>query len=146
MLKIESKDKLTPKYNVLVVDDDEAVRHLIECLLGEPEYSIHQAGNGTEAIEILKRVNVDLIILDLLLPGKHGLDICSIIRGIDKFRNIPIMIITAVYTKSRYYHQSREYGADAFVTKPFEVDTFISQVSRLLKTDNSQQMCLLKQN
>ena len=133
------------KYNVLIVDDEASVRHLIECLLKEMEYNTHHASNGKEALEILKKTSVDLIILDLLLPGKHGLNVCSKIREIDKLRNTPILIITAVYTKSKYNYQSREYGANAFMTKPFDNEAFIAQVSRLVETNKVQEICLEKQ-
>ncbi|MGA1790003.1 MAG: response regulator [bacterium] len=132
------------KYNVLIVDDEASVRHLIECLLQEMEYNTHHASNGVEALEILKKTEVDLIILDLLLPGKHGLNVCSKIREIDRLRNTPILIITAVYTKSKYNYQSREYGANAFMTKPFDNEAFIAQVSRLVETNKVQEICLEK--
>ena len=134
------------KYNVLVVDDEASVRHLIDCLLQEMEYNTHHASNGMEALEILKKTNVDLIILDLLLPGKHGLNVCSQIREVDKLKEIPILIITAVYTKSKYNYQSREYGANAFMTKPFDNEAFIAQVSRMVESNNVQQICLEKED
>lgn len=135
-----AKNEPDKQYNVLVVDDEISVRRLIEYLLKEMKYNTHQACNGEEAIEILKKIDVDLIILDILLPGKHGLDICSMIREMDKSRNTPIMIITGVYTKSKYNYQSKEYGANAFMTKPFEVDNFIKEVGRLVKHDNKKQL------
>ena len=140
MKKAIAKNESDKKYNVLVVDDEVSVRRLIEYLLKELKYNTHQACNGEEAIEMLKKIDVDLIILDILLPGKHGLDICTQIREMDKARNTPILIITGVYTKSKYNYQSKEYGANAFMTKPFEVDTFISEVSRLLEQDNKKQL------
>jgi len=144
MEKSTEKKNAEGKYNVLIVDDEASVRHLIECLLQEMEYNTHHACNGAEALEILKKTEVDLIILDLLLPGKHGLNVCSKIREIDKLRNTPILIITAVYTKSKYNYQSREYGANAFMTKPFDNDAFIAQVSRLVETNKVQEICLEK--
>ena len=89
MKKSTVQNKSDKEYNILVVDDETSVRRLIEYLLKELKYNTHQACNGEEAIEILKKIDVDLIILDILLPGKHGLDICSMIREIDKWRNTP---------------------------------------------------------
>jgi len=123
------------QYNVLVVDDEASVRHLIDCLLKEMKYNTHHARTGDEAMEILQKTSVDLIILDLLLPGQHGLNLCSRIREIEKVRNTPILVITAVYTKSKYCYKSKEYGANGFMTKPFDVDAFMSEVSRLMKVD-----------
>ena len=140
MKNTTAKNKPDKQYNVLVVDDEISVRRLIEYLLKEMKYNTHQACNGEEAIEILKKVDVDLIILDILLPGKHGLDICVKIREMEEAKNTPILIITGVYTKSKYNYQSKEYGANAFMTKPFEVDAFISEVSRLIRQDNKKQL------
>ena len=140
MKKTIAKNEPDKQYNVLVVDDEVSVRRLIEYLLKEMKYNTHQACNGEEAIEILKKIDVDLIILDILLPGKHGLDICTMIREMDKSKNTPIMIITGVYTKSKYNYQSKEYGANAFMTKPFEVDNFMKEVNRLVNHDNKKQL------
>ena len=140
MKKAIAKNEPNKQYNVLVVDDEVSVRRLIEYLLKEMKYNTHQACNGEEAIEILKKVDVDLIILDILLPGKHGLDICTMIREMDKSKNIPIMIITGVYTKSKYNYQSKEYGANAFMTKPFEVDKFMIEVDKLVNHDNKKHL------
>ena len=140
MKKEISKNEPDKQYNVLVVDDEISVRRLIEYLLKEMKYNTHQACNGEEAIEILKKVEVDLIILDILLPGKHGLDICSKIREMDKSKNTPILIITGVYTKTKYNYQSKECGANAFMIKPFEVDAFMDKVNKLLNKDNKKQL------
>ena len=139
-----AENKINEKrYNVLIVDDEPPVRRLIDCLLKELEYTTHQASNGDEAIAILKKNdNVDLIIMDLLLPGKHGLDICSKIRAMESFRDIPILVITAVYTKSKYNYQSREYGANAFMTKPFDNDAFLDQVARLIHMNTPEEICV----
>ncbi|MGA1794741.1 MAG: response regulator [bacterium] len=119
-------------YTVLIVDDDPLVREFIEEILKQSNYSTLHACKGDEAISILKSKNVDLVVLDLLLPGRHGFDVCSEIRRIDALKNIPILIITAVYTKRKYSYQLKELGANAFVTKPFEASAFIGEVNRLL--------------
>ncbi|MGA1844857.1 MAG: two-component system response regulator [bacterium] len=125
------------QYDVLVVDDEASVRRLIECLLKEVQYNTHHARSGDEALEILKKTSVDLIILDLLLPGQHGLNLCSKIREIDRVRNTPILVITAVYTKSKYCYKSKECGANGFMTKPFDVDAFMNEVNRLMKIEKA---------
>ncbi|MBN2373160.1 response regulator [bacterium] len=129
-------------YKVLVVDDEDAVRLTIEEILKHLNCNVIHAGNGQEALDIVKTTNLDLIILDLLLPGKHGFSVCSDIRQMDKGRNVPILMITAVYTKMKYCHQAKEYGADAYMTKPFKLEAFINEVKRLLKIEKTQQMAV----
>jgi len=124
-------------YTVLVVDDDSLVREFIEEILKQSNYSTLHACKGDEAISLLKSKDVDLVVLDLLLPGRHGFDVCTEIRKIDAWKDIPILIITAVYTKRKYSYQVKEMGANAFITKPFEANTFIGEVNRLLKAKPS---------
>lgn len=126
------------KYNILVVDDDVLIRCLIDDVLQKLDYNILHACNGEEAIEILETKDIDLIILDLYLPGKNGFEICAEIREMDKWKNIPILIMTAVYTRSKYFYKSKDFGANAFITKPFKCKTLIKQVNKLLKIENSQ--------
>ena len=130
------------KYNILVVDDEAAVRITIEEILKQLSCNILHAENGQEALDIVKTTDIDLIILDLLLPGKHGFSVCSAIREMDRGRDVPILMITAIYTKMKYCHQAREYGANAYMTKPFKMKEFIDEVKRLLKIEKSQQMTM----
>jgi len=135
---MKSDNKQTGRaYTVLVVDDDSLVREFIEEILKQSNYSTLHACKGDEAISLLMSKNVDLVVLDLLLPGKHGFDVCMEIRKIDALKNIPILIITAVYTKRKYSYQIKGMGANAFITKPFEASTFIGEVHRLLNAKPS---------
>ncbi|MGA1790543.1 MAG: response regulator [bacterium] len=123
------------RYNILIVDDDAMIRQFIDDVLQAYQYQTLHACRGEEAFAILESNKVDLIILDLLLPGKHGFYICDKIRRTDKWKDIPILMITAVYTRSKYSNESKEIGANAFMTKPFEGKTLISQVGKLLNID-----------
>ncbi|MGA1841084.1 MAG: response regulator [bacterium] len=131
--KIEQK-----KYNILVVDDDVLIRCLIDDILQKLNYNILHASNGEEAIETLDTKNIDLVILDLYLPGKNGFEICADIREIKKWKDIPILIMTAVYTRSQYFYKCKDFGANAFITKPFKCKTLINQVNKLLKVEDPQ--------
>jgi DNA-binding response OmpR family regulator len=126
------------KFNILVVDDDVLIRCLIDDILQKLNYNILHACNGEEAIETLTTKDIDLIILDLYLPGKNGFEICADIREVEEWKNIPILIMTAVYTRSKYFYKSKDFGANAFITKPFKCKTLINQVNKLLKIENPQ--------
>lgn len=121
------------RYNILIVDDDVLIRQFIDDVLQEFDYNTLHASRGEEAFEILKKKEVDLIILDLLLPGKHGFYICDNIRQVNQWRDIPILIVTAVYTRPKYSYQAKEVGANAFLTKPFKAKTLVDEVQRLLQ-------------
>lgn len=126
------------KYNILVVDDDVLIRCLIDDILQKLNYNILHACNGEEAIDTLETKDIDLVILDLYLPGKNGFEICADIREIKKWKDIPILIMTAVYTRSQYFYKCKNFGADAFITKPFKCTTLINQVNKLLKVEDPQ--------
>ncbi|MGA1864172.1 MAG: response regulator [bacterium] len=131
--KIEQK-----KYNILVVDDDVLIRCLIDDILQKLNYNILHASNGEEAIETLEAQDINLVILDLYLPGKNGFEICADIREIKKWKDIPILIMTAVYTRSQYFYKCKDFGANAFITKPFKCTTLINQVNKLLNVEGPQ--------
>jgi CheY-like chemotaxis protein len=135
-LTVIKKIKLK-KYNILVVDDDVLIRCLIDDILQKLNYNILHACNGEEAIDSLETNDIDLVILDLYLPGKNGFEICADIRGIERWKDIPILIMTAVYTRSQYFYKCKDFGANAFITKPFKCKTLINQVNKLLKIETS---------
>ena len=138
---IDCKTEISKKtYNILVVDDEPAVRMTIEEMLKPLSCKIFHASNGNEALETIRTNKVDLVILDVLLPGRHGFYVCSSIREMEQGRNIPILMMTAVYTKMKYYYQAQECGVNAYMVKPFKMDDLISKVSKLLDIKNRQQM------
>ena len=129
--------EIRQSYKILIVDDDALIRQFIDDVLKEHEYQTLQACRGEEAFAILEKNKVDLIILDLLLPGKHGFYICDKIRNTDQWKDIPILMITAVYTRAKYSNESKVIGANAFMTKPFEGKALVSQVNKLLNIDSN---------
>lgn len=138
---IECQTEISKKvHNILVVDDEPAVRMTIEEMLKPLNCTIFHASNGNEALDIIRTGEIHLVILDVLLPGRHGFYVCSSIREMDQGRNIPILMMTAVYTKMKYYYQAQECGVNAYMVKPFKMDDLISKVSKLLNINCKQQM------
>ena len=118
---------------ILVVDDDAAIRKLLEDTLKAKNYHVATACRGREAIEKIQNVRPDLILLDAMLPEIHGFTICRNIKDSDKYRNIPIIIITAVYTGWRFQLDVKEqYGADEVIEKPFKIATVLEKIKQLL--------------
>ena len=126
-------EPLEKEQRILIVDDEPAIRMTIEEMLKPLGCKFMHAGNGDEAIEIIKKNDVDLVILDVLMPGRHGFYVCSAIREVEKGRHIPILMITAVYTKMKFYFQAKDSGADAYMVKPFKMDALLDKVGKLLR-------------
>ena len=115
---------------VLVVEDEKSIRKFIQINLEREGYITFEAETGEEALEILKNRTIDVIVLDLMLPGISGLDVCREIREIDG--DIGIIMLTA---KSQDMDKiiGLEYGADDYMTKPFNPKELILRIETLAK-------------
>ncbi|MEW9668056.1 response regulator transcription factor [Ammoniphilus sp. 3BR4] len=115
--------------NILVIDDEPNMRNLIKFYLNKEPWEIIEAASGTEAIEKVKQQSFDLIILDVMMPGIDGWEVCSYIR---ERSHVPILLLTAMNeTKDKVY--GLNLGADDYLTKPFDKDEFIARIKALLR-------------
>jgi DNA-binding response OmpR family regulator len=114
---------------ILVVDDEESILKVVDYALSQAGYEVHTARDGDGAEFMFSQVNPDLLILDLMLPGKSGLDIARDLRA---FSNVPIIMLSA-----RGDEVDRilglEFGADDYVTKPFSPRELVSRVKAILR-------------
>lgn len=122
--------------SILVVDDERDIVDLISYNLGKEGFTILKAYDGHEALRLAKVKSPGLIILDLMLPGIQGMEVCRSIRGSAETRNIPIIMLTA---KSDEVDKvlGLEMGADDYVTKPFSVKELIARVRSVLRRTQS---------
>ena len=112
---------------MLVVEDDPPVRELIQDVLGEIDYEVVGAADGNAALQILRSLHIDLITLDLDLPGLTGSEFLLLLRA--RVAAVPpVIIITSDTPVSRELQEQ----AQAVVSKPFDVDTLIGIVEQLL--------------
>ncbi|MCT8976950.1 response regulator transcription factor [Clostridium sp. CX1] len=117
------------KETILVVDDEKEIRDLIGIYLANDDYRVLKAGNGIEALNSLEKENVDLIILDIMMPNMDGMEACMQIR---KDKNMPIIMLSA---KSEDIDKimGLTTGADDYVTKPFNPLELIARVKSQLR-------------
>ena len=118
---------------ILVVDDEGKIRETIAQFLKEQGYLVEMAANGREALEMLKSKKPDLILLDLMLPGIGGLEVCKQIR---KESQVPIIMLTA---KGEEIDKliGLELGADDYITKPFSLREVEARMKAVLRRTNS---------
>ncbi|SHI67525.1 two-component system, OmpR family, alkaline phosphatase synthesis response regulator PhoP [Clostridium amylolyticum] len=122
---------------ILIVDDEEHILELLKFNLENAGFKVITASNGIEALEYLKNSLPKLILLDLMLPGMDGYDVCKEIRREKNLSNIPIIMITA---RSEELDKilGLELGADDYITKPFSIRELIARVKAVLRrTTNS---------
>jgi DNA-binding response OmpR family regulator len=118
---------------ILVVDDDEHVLRLIEQILQARKYRVITARAGREALAKVKENMPDMVVLDGMLPEVHGFEICRQLKTSERFRHIPVILISAVHTGWRFAADVKEkYGADDYLEKPFETVDLLRRVEGLL--------------
>lgn len=114
---------------ILIVDDDEKIRNLISIYLENEGYKTIKASNALEAIKILEEDNVDLIMLDIMMPQMNGIEACMKIR---EKKNMPIIMVSAKSEElDKIYGLSS--GADDYITKPFNAMELIARVKSQLR-------------
>lgn len=126
--------------NLLIVEDELRIRNLLKNYLTTENYNVLEAANGNEGLYMFKNNNIDLILLDIMMPGINGLSLTEEIR---KTSSIPIILLTA---KSQEEDKllGYEYGADDYITKPFSPKVLMAKVKVLLKrTSKSSNMTIL---
>ncbi len=120
---------------ILVVEDDQDIAELIAHHLGKAGYESEVVHTGDTVLSLVQDKQPSLIILDLMLPGQNGLDICRAIRADPRSTNVPIIIVTAK-TEETDRIIGLEVGADDYVTKPFSPKELISRVGAVLRRAN----------
>lgn len=115
--------------NVLLVEDDLKYRRLIEDALKLDGYSVITAGDGLTALQVIIDAAPDLVLLDVLLPGIDGFEVC---RRIRRLSNLPVILITGLDSGQFKVH-GLDLGADDFVTKPFDVEELLARVRARLR-------------
>jgi len=112
---------------VLVVDDNQAIAHLVEALLSPEGYAVEVAATGRAALARLETDDIDLVLLDLILPDQHGLAVCRLLR--EKLARIylPVLMLTALASDEQRV-EGFAAGADDYITKPFHAEELLSRV------------------
>jgi two-component system phosphate regulon response regulator PhoB len=130
------------KRSVLVIEDDSAIAEVLEYNLAREGYDVERSSDGRDGLRVARSTTPDLVILDLMLPGIDGIEICRELRADKTTRHVPILMLTA---KSEETDQIIGFsvGADDYVTKPFSVKVLMQRVrvlmSRRLKTSDSEE-------
>jgi two-component system phosphate regulon response regulator PhoB len=120
------------KPTILVVDDEEDIVELVELNIVREGYKVLTCGTGEEALEIAHSKLPDLVILDLMLPGIDGLEVCRRLKNNPKTEQIPIIILSAKGEEADIV-TGLELGADDYITKPFSGKVLVARVRRVLR-------------
>ena len=122
------------KKRILVVEDDTNIRNIIKFLLANKGYEVLESGDGKQAFDMARTQAPDLILLDVMLPGMTGIDICAQLKNNPKYDWIPIMMLTATTQgsmKSDEFWKTKS-RADDFITKPFKSADLLARVEKII--------------
>ncbi|MBN2407639.1 MAG: response regulator [Elusimicrobia bacterium] len=117
--------------NILIVDDEPSITELLKVNLENAGYGVFIAYNGEQALRIIEAVIPELVILDIMLPGISGYDICSKLRLNDMTQLTPLIILSAK-GKTEDKIAGLKMGADDYISKPFDIDELIERVNTLI--------------
>ncbi len=120
--------------NILVVDDDMDIAGMLKMLLEYKGYDVFVVYRAEKVIEALGQNTIELILLDMLIAGSNGTDVCRELKANDTYKHIPVIMISALPNAKP---DCLDAGADAFVPKPFEMETILSKVHELINAHQS---------
>jgi DNA-binding response OmpR family regulator len=116
---------------VLIVDDEPSIVVALEFLMQQNGYDVLVAYSGEEAIEMIDKYIPDLILLDIMLPGIDGFEVCEIVRFNPEWQKMKVMFLTAL-GREMDMAKGLKLGADDYIAKPFKSATLVKKIKKLL--------------
>lgn len=124
------------KESILVVEDEDDIRELLRYNLVKEGYRVTGAASGEEAFKAVRVAMPDLVLLDLMLPGLDGLEVCRSLKQDPRTRNLPLVMLTAKGEEADIV-AGLELGADDYITKPFSVRVLLARLRAVLRRRNA---------
>ena len=135
--------------SILIVDDEPNNLDVIVAQLSDCDYQIHYASSGQEALSSLDIYNPDLILLDVMMPGINGIEVCQQIKAMPKWQAVPIVMVTALSSKADLA-KCLDAGADDFISKPVNPEELRARVKSMLRIkkqfDKIQSLSQIQEN
>jgi two-component system phosphate regulon response regulator PhoB len=120
------------KKNILIVEDDEDIQQLVGFNLIKAGFQVEYSDSGEKALDAIKKQHPDLILLDIMLPGIDGIEVCRTLRSDNLTAEIPIIMLTAKGEETDII-DGLELGADDYITKPFSPKILVSRIKAVLR-------------
>jgi two-component system alkaline phosphatase synthesis response regulator PhoP len=132
----------TPR-KVLIADDEPDILEILKYNLQNEGYEVTTAKDGNDAMEKAKRLHPDLVVLDVMMPGKTGVEVCELLRAQPVFKDTLIIFLTAVNDEGTQI-KGLQTGADDYISKPVSPKVFLSKVNSLFRRVNKSAVKILK--
>lgn len=122
---------------ILIADDEPDILEILRFNLKKEGYEVHTVANGDEALHQAREIHPDLIILDIMMPKKSGIDVCEILRTQPDFQETLIIFLTARNDENSHI-RGLEMGGDDFITKPISPKVLVSRINALFRRANKE--------
>jgi len=116
---------------ILICDDDPNIRNIVDFGLAAEGFQVRVAADGDEALELVRREPPDLVILDVMMPGSDGIEVCRALKEDPRTRQVPVLLLTACAGKADR-DRGLAAGADDYITKPFSPQRLVEKVQSVL--------------
>jgi len=120
---------------ILVIDDDQAMTEMLRLVLEPNAFEVHEAHSGPDGIEAARSLNPEVVVLDLLMPGMDGWEVCKEIRT---FSQVPILVLSAI-SKPGIVARALDEGADDYLLKPMPSSVLIAHLKKLARRARAEQ-------
>lgn len=119
-------------YSVVMVDDHREISQLLGIVLRHPALDLHAAEDGFEGLRLIRQLQPDLVMLDVMMPGMSGWEVYDAVRADPDLGETPIIILTVVPEQAGRRHRFSDSARDLYVTKPFDTLTLRREIERML--------------
>lgn len=116
---------------ILLIDDEPEILKVLAKRLQDAGFEVITAADGIEGLDKARATSPDLILLDILMPKIDGFDVCRLLKFDDRYKNIPIILLTAK-TQDADKETGKKVGANGYITKPFESSDLIAKIKELI--------------
>jgi DNA-binding response OmpR family regulator len=123
----------TKKPTILIADDDPEILTMLGIRLSKKGYQVLEAVDGNQTLNLARKHHPDLVLLDVMMPGKNGWEVAKELRADDEFSNVGIVMLTAIGEKVNEM-TSPLYGADEYVDKPFDFADLEARIKKVLES------------
>ncbi|HKG53979.1 MAG TPA: response regulator, partial [Anaerolineales bacterium] len=130
---------------VLIVDDDLTARETLVAMLEGEHYDLQLAKDGTQALQMLEQIQPDLILLDVMMPGMDGYEVCRRVRSTPQFAEVPIILLTALDDRASLV-RGIESGADDFLSKPADRRELTARVRTITRLNRYRTLMEQREN
>ena len=117
---------------ILIADDSTSMRQMVSFTLKASGFEFDEAKDGEEAFALAQKNQYDLVLSDINMPGKNGIELTKAIRGLDNYRFTPILLLTTESATDRKT-EGKSAGATGWIVKPFNPDTLINTIKKVMK-------------